>query len=89
MEWRTLLYEKIGAVARITANRPHVLNAQSRVMIEELDRAFDMAVEDADTRAVIVAGAGAHFSSGTRSGKRGGAGRSGGAARSGRASPTT
>src|SRR5262245_8970649 len=64
MDWRTLLYEKIGAVVRITANRPHVRNAQSRVMIHELDRAFQMATDDVDARVVIVAGAGAHFSAG-------------------------
>ena len=64
MDWRTILYEQIGPVVRITTNRPQVLNAQSRVMIVELDRAFRMAVEDDDTRVVIVAGAGAHFSAG-------------------------
>ena len=64
MEFRTILYEKLGAVLRITTSRPEVLNAQSRVMILELDRAFRMAVEDDDTRVVIVAGAGAHFSAG-------------------------
>ena len=64
MDFRTILYEKLGAVLRITTNRPEVLNAQSRVMILELDRAFRMAVEDDDTRVVIVAGAGAHFSAG-------------------------
>jgi enoyl-CoA hydratase/carnithine racemase len=64
MDFRTILYEKLGAVLRITTNRPEVLNAQSRVMIAELDRAFRMAVEDGDSRVVIVAGAGAHFSAG-------------------------
>jgi enoyl-CoA hydratase len=64
MTYRTLLCEQIGAVLRITANRPHVLNAQSRVMIHELDDAFRRATDDADTRVVIVAGAGAHFSAG-------------------------
>jgi len=64
MEYRALLYEKLGAVLRITANRPEVLNAQSRVMIHELDHAFRMATEDSETRVVIVAGAGAHFSAG-------------------------
>jgi enoyl-CoA hydratase/carnithine racemase len=39
MNFRTLSYEKLGAVLRITANRPEVLNAQSRVIIVELDEA--------------------------------------------------
>ena len=64
MDFRTILYEKLGAVLRITANRPHVLNAQSRVMLLELDQAFRRAMDDGDVRAVIVAGAGEHFSAG-------------------------
>jgi len=64
MDFRTIEYEKVGPVLRITTNRPHVLNAQSRVMIVELDQAFRMGAEDDDTRVVIVAGAGAHFSAG-------------------------
>jgi enoyl-CoA hydratase/carnithine racemase len=70
MTFRTLRYEKLGAVLRITANRPEVLNAQSRVMIVELDEAFRAASEDADVRVIIVAGAGAHFSSGHDLGSR-------------------
>lgn len=64
MNYRTLRYEQLGTVARITANRPEVLNAQSRVMLVELDDAFRAAVADEATRAIIVAGAGAHFSAG-------------------------
>src|SRR5260370_42610907 len=64
MNFRTIRYEQLGAVLRITANRPEVLNAQSRVMILELDEAFRAASEDDETRVIIVAGAGAHFSAG-------------------------
>jgi len=64
MDFRTILSEKLGAVLRITANRPAVLNAQSRVMIVELDQALRTAAEDEDIRVVIVAGAGPHFSAG-------------------------
>jgi enoyl-CoA hydratase len=70
MNFRTITYEKLGAVLRITANRPEVLNAQSRVMIVELDEAFRTATEDADTRVIIVAGAGQHFSAGHDLGSR-------------------
>jgi enoyl-CoA hydratase len=70
MTFRTLTYEKLGAVLRITANRPEVLNAQSRVMIVELDDAFRSAVEDDETRVIIVAGAGQHFSAGHDLGSR-------------------
>src|SRR5262245_43828607 len=64
MEYRAMRYETLGAVARVTADRPHVLNAQSRVMILELDRALATAAADDAVRVVIVAGAGAHFSAG-------------------------
>jgi enoyl-CoA hydratase len=70
MEYRTIRYEQLGAVARITANRPEVLNAQSRVMILELDAAFRAASEHDATRVIIVAGAGAHFSAGHDLGSR-------------------
>ena len=64
MEWRTLLWERFEAVLRLTTNRPHVLNAQSRVMIGELDEALRRAAEDATIRVIIIAGAGKHFSAG-------------------------
>src|SRR6266404_2551039 len=64
MDFRTIRYEQLGAVVRITANRPEVLNAQSRVMILELDEAFRAASDDDAIRVIIVAGAGAHFSAG-------------------------
>jgi enoyl-CoA hydratase len=64
MEWQTLVSEKMGPVLRITANRPHVLNAQSRAMIAELDEAFRLAGDDDKVRVVVVAGAGKHFSAG-------------------------
>jgi enoyl-CoA hydratase len=70
MDFRTITYEKLGAVLRITANRPEVLNAQSRVMILELDEAFRIATDDVDTRVIIVAGAGKHFSAGHDLGSR-------------------
>jgi enoyl-CoA hydratase len=64
MPYSTLLIEQIGAVRRITTNRPEVLNAQSRILLEELDRAFDEAVDDDAVRVIILAGAGKHFSAG-------------------------
>jgi enoyl-CoA hydratase len=64
MAYRTIVFEKLGAVARITANRPQVLNAQSRVMILELDDAFRTVADDPDIRVAVVAGAGKHFSAG-------------------------
>jgi len=45
-------------------NRPDVANAQSSILIDELNTAFDMAEADEEVRVVILAGAGKHFSSG-------------------------
>lgn len=62
--YTTLLQEQVGAVRTITANRPDVLNAQSRILLEELDDAFKRAIDDNDVRVIILAGAGKHFSAG-------------------------
>ncbi len=63
-EYTQVLYEKLGRVARITTNRPRYRNAQSRVLLEELDAAFAEAAADNDIRVIILAGAGPHFSAG-------------------------
>ena len=62
--YTTLLTEQTGAVRKITANRPDVLNAQSRILLEELDDAFIKATKDESVRVIILAGAGKHFSAG-------------------------
>ena len=61
MAYENLLLDRDEAVLTITVNRPEVLNAQSRVMREELDEALAAAAEDAAVRVVILAGAGEHF----------------------------
>jgi enoyl-CoA hydratase len=60
----TIVSEKIGAVARLTLNRPERANALNAVMLDEIGNALDEIERDADLRAVIVRGAGAAFSSG-------------------------
>ncbi len=62
--YTTLLQEQTGAVRKIITNRPDVLNAQSRILLEELDDAFQRAVDDESVRVIILAGAGKHFSAG-------------------------
>ena len=64
MGYENLLLDQTDAVLEITVNRPEVLNAQSRVLREELDAALAAAAEDASVRVVILAGAGEHFSAG-------------------------
>jgi len=60
----TVLYERAGAVAQVTMNRPRYRNAQSRVLLEELDAAFAEAMADHDVRVVVLFGQGEHWSSG-------------------------
>jgi enoyl-CoA hydratase len=62
--YSTLLTERTGSVLKITTNRPEVLNAQSRILLEELDDAFKAAVDDNEVKVIILAGAGKHFSAG-------------------------
>ncbi len=62
--YQQILYEKIGRIARVTTNRARYRNAQSRVLLEELDAAFSEAASDDDVRVVVLAGAGEHFSGG-------------------------
>jgi len=63
MEYKHITYEP-GRVARLILNRPRYLNAQSVLMREEMDQAFQRAVEDPQVGAVILSGAGEHFCSG-------------------------
>ncbi|MFN0089835.1 MAG: enoyl-CoA hydratase-related protein [Acidimicrobiales bacterium] len=60
----TVLYERVGPVAAITMNRPQYRNAQSRVLLEELDAAFAEAMADPEVRVAVLFGAGDHWSSG-------------------------
>ncbi|MFZ4735302.1 MAG: enoyl-CoA hydratase [Bradymonadia bacterium] len=59
-----VLYETRGRVARVTMNRPRYRNAQNAKMTLALDAAFSRAMADDDIGAVILAGAGPHFSAG-------------------------
>jgi enoyl-CoA hydratase/carnithine racemase len=54
----TLVYEKKGAIAYVTLNRPKVLNALNQRTWEDLHAAFEDARDDAAVRGVILTGAG-------------------------------
>src|SRR5258708_38975377 len=53
-----VLYEKKGAIAHVTRNRPKVLNALNKATIAELNEVFKDARDDAAVRGVILTGAG-------------------------------
>lgn len=63
MTYKHIVYEP-GPVARIILNRPQVRNAQSRIMIEEMDDAFRAAAEDEQVHVIVLSGKGDHFSAG-------------------------
>jgi enoyl-CoA hydratase len=64
MPYKTILYERSGRIARVMLNRPRYRNAQSRVLLEELDGAFAEAVADDEARVIVLGGMGDHFSAG-------------------------
>jgi enoyl-CoA hydratase/carnithine racemase len=53
-----VLYEKKGAIAYVTVNRPKVLNALNTPTWKDLRTAFEEARDDAAVRGVILTGAG-------------------------------
>lgn len=64
MDFETIHYETRERIATVTLDRPRYRNAQSRLLLEELDAAFSGAVADDGVRVIVLAGAGEHFSSG-------------------------
>ena len=58
MSYDNLLYEKKDGIARITFNRPKVLNALNRKTVEELRDALLDARDDNSVRVIILTGAG-------------------------------
>jgi enoyl-CoA hydratase len=57
-------YERHGAVAAVTMDRPDYRNAQNSAMTYALDRALYRAADDNEVKVVVLAGAGKHFSAG-------------------------
>ncbi|MDA0229981.1 MAG: enoyl-CoA hydratase/isomerase family protein [Proteobacteria bacterium] len=60
----TMIYQKEGRRARITFNRPHILNAVAMRGAREFDRLAAEISNDKDIRIVTIAGAGRAFSTG-------------------------
>jgi enoyl-CoA hydratase len=57
-------YDRDGAIAVITMNRPEYRNAQNSAMTYALDAAFYRAADDDEVKVVVLAGEGKHFSAG-------------------------
>jgi enoyl-CoA hydratase/carnithine racemase len=61
MGYETILYEKKGAVTKITLNRPETLNALNRTMVMEFGQALEEAENDDEVRVVVITGQGRAF----------------------------
>jgi len=64
MAYSTIIYEKKGRIAKITLNRPEVLNAISTTLREELIQAVDEVEKDEEIDVLILTGAGRAFCAG-------------------------
>ena len=58
MNFENILFEKKGAIAYVTVNRPKVLNALNMATMEELRAGFHEVKNDHGVRVVIMTGAG-------------------------------
>ena len=58
MEYETILFEKDGAIATVTINRPKVLNALNRAVLEDMGRCFQAIADDPEILVVILTGSG-------------------------------
>jgi len=63
-DYETIQIEKEDGVAKLTLNRPEMLNAVNDTMHSELSTIFADAQRDSDVRVVLLTGAGRAFSAG-------------------------
>ena len=64
MELTSVLYQKNGAIATITLNRPEVFNAFDETQSYDLQAALKEARKDNEVRVIVLTGAGKAFCSG-------------------------
>ncbi len=64
MTYSKIILEKKNAIAKITLNRPEVLNAMDNELLAELATAFDEVEKDDSVKVIILTGAGRTFSAG-------------------------
>jgi len=61
MDYEQLIYEEKDQVARITLNRPKVLNALSKRLSHELVKAIEMVRQSTKVKFLVIKGAGSNF----------------------------
>jgi 2-(1,2-epoxy-1,2-dihydrophenyl)acetyl-CoA isomerase len=67
--FETVIYEKVGPVARLTMNRPEHLNGMTNRMLIETRKALEAAAEDRELRILVLTGAGKGFCPGADIGR--------------------
>jgi enoyl-CoA hydratase len=64
MAYENLMYEKKDGAARITINRPSVMNAITPTLLAEMRMAVLEAGKDSEVKVIVITGAGRAFSAG-------------------------
>jgi 2-(1,2-epoxy-1,2-dihydrophenyl)acetyl-CoA isomerase len=64
LDFQNILFERKGAVAILTLNRPHALNAMTVATHKEIFKGLAMVREDSSIRVLVLTGAGRGFCSG-------------------------
>ena len=64
MNYEYVKFQTEGAVGKGILNRPKYRNAQSRKLLEEVDRAFTQAIEDDSIKVILLMAEGDHFCAG-------------------------
>lgn len=64
MNHEFIQYRVTDQIAHVILDRPRYRNAQSRQLLEELDQAFEVAVNDSQVKVIILSASGDHFSAG-------------------------
>lgn len=64
MDYQQILYTVSGPVARISHNRPASRNAESKLLLDEMDDALQCATRDEAVKVIVLSGEGDHFSAG-------------------------
>lgn len=60
----SIIYEKVGAVAKIWFNRPERRNMFNRLLMDQLSEALDAAESDREVRVIVLQGKGKDFCAG-------------------------
>ena len=64
MDFKAIDFHVAPPIAWIRHNRPDKSNAQDKQLLDELDRALDLAVQDQDVKVIVIGAQGRHFSAG-------------------------